>query len=428
MKKIVTGMGNDVLNLELKKYSKYDVLMDDAFCQDIFITNLRKAKSVDVVIISGLLQGQWSLEEFVDKIRKSNNACRIIVVTDEIDLTGRKLLEDYNVLDIFIDATVEIKDIIEAIDREETIKKKYEMISETSSEYNTSSNVVDSKPKGNNLILEKIVQKQEIIAVSGTNGSGKSTFAVNFSKVLSQKSDAKILLIDLDTLSGFIDNIINISRVPSGIELVIDEDKKSGINYATELILKNRFDSNVFDELVIDAGGFDVLTGNTSLHYCQNILNTECYDKILKCAKEKYDFIIIDTSSNIFLDSTKWALTESSRIFFITESNKVSLSKAEQFINTMVNNWGIWKGKMQIVVNKKAKNQYENDVISHVIEGIDVIGEIKVNEENNMSSYEKILEEINYIPKKSIIEKLLGLKKEIFYKDSMNERGVVHAN
>ena len=154
MKKIVTGMGNEVLNLELKKYSKYDVLLDDAFCQDIFITNLRKVKSVDVIIISGLLQGQWSLEEFIDKIRKINNVGRIIIVTDEIDASQRKILEGLDVLDIFIDSSVEINDIIDAIDREENIKKKYEMINEPSSDYDVECKISDNKTnnKGNKRI------------------------------------------------------------------------------------------------------------------------------------------------------------------------------------------------------------------------------------------------------------------------------------
>ena len=47
-------------------------------------------------------------------------------------------------------------------------------------------------------------------------------------------------------------------------------------------------------------------------------MSEECYNKLLTAAKEKYDFIFIDTSSNIFLDSTKWSLQESNRVLFET--------------------------------------------------------------------------------------------------------------
>lgn len=440
MKKIVTAMGNDILNNELKKYSKYDLISNDLFCQDMLVTCLSKCE-VDTIIISGLLQGQWDLEEFVLKIRKENSSARIIIVIDEIDNALRKVLEKSNVLDIFLDSSVEVQDIVDAIDREDPIIKKYEMVSEDIEKYNVTDNVIElqkSNPKKVSdfekkekaekdvpVVLEKMVQKQEVIAISGIPGAGKSTFAVNFCKVLSEKSASKILLIDLDTLNGNIDEILQIDKVPKNIEICLDADKKSGINYVSELIMKNRFNSNVFDELVVNVGGFDVLTGNTSLHYCQNVLNSDCYNELLRCAKEKYDFIIIDTSSNMFLDSTKWALSMATRILFITESNFLSLKKMNQFINIITKTWGVWKQKIEIIVNKKSKTSIEDEVIVEAMDGMKIVGEIKFNEESNANSYGNILMNINYVPKKNIIEKLLDIKKNFFATDNKLERQVI---
>lgn len=441
MKKIVTAMGNEVLNLELKRFTKYDLVADDLFCQDMLITCISKCE-VDTIIISGLLQGQWDLEEFVSKIRNVNSSARIIIVTDAIDQTLKNVLEKSNVLDIFLDSNVEVQDIIEAIDREDPIIKKYAMVNEDIEKYTVidkelaDTKIIDNKSavisekkekilKSTPLIFEKMVQKQEVITISGIPGAGKSTFATNFCKVLSEKSASKILLIDLDTLNGNVDEILKIDKAPKNIEICVDADKKSGINYVSELIMKNRFNANVFDELVINAYGYDVLTGNTSLHYCQNVLNDKCYDELLKCAKERYDFIVIDTSSNVFLDSTKWALSNATRILFVTESNFLSLKKMNQFINIMTKTWGIWKQKIEIVVNKKSKNCIENEVISEALDGIKIVGEIKQNEESNSISYENILENINYVPKKKIIEKLLDIKKSFFAGDTKIEREMI---
>lgn len=377
-----------------------------------------------VLLLVGLLQGRWTLEEFTEKIRKVNISARIIVVTDEIDIATKNILEKNNVLDIFLDSNVEIQNIIDAIDREETVRKKYEMVSDN---IETSYDIgeVEIEP---NIILEKAVQRQEVIAVAGINGAGKSTVAANFCKVLSGKGDCKILLIDMDTLNGNIDEILKIDKVPTNIEIIMDNDKRSGINYASELIMKNRFDSNVFGELVVDASGFDVLTGNTSLHYCQNVLKEEYYDKILKCAKEKYDFIILDTSSNVFLDSTKWSMQVANRILFVVENNYISIKKMQQFINILVNIWGIFKSKIDIVVNKKIKSEIETEIISKITNGHRVVGEIKQNEELNISSYEKILTTINYIPKKSIMERLEELKKNLFSIESKEKEVAYSAN
>ena len=54
----------------------------------------------------------------------------------------RKVLEKSNVLDIFLDSSVEVQDIVDAIDREDPIIKKYEMVSEDIEKYNVTDNVI----------------------------------------------------------------------------------------------------------------------------------------------------------------------------------------------------------------------------------------------------------------------------------------------
>ena len=81
--------------------------------------------------------------------------------------------------------------------------------------------------------------------------------------------------------------------------------------------------------------------------------------------------------------------------------------------------------KIEIIVNKKSKNELELETMSRIMENVKIVGEIKLNEENNYSSYEKILSNINYIPKKNIIEKLTNIK-NIFNK--VDKEVIVHAN
>lgn len=403
MKRILTAMGNPTLNLELKKYTKYELNEDDLYYQEAALDAL-KSQKYDVLLASGLLQGEFEFCEFLSEIRMLNKTIRIIVVVDEITNFFKRQLAEYDVIDVFCDNEVSFEDIIDAIDREEPILKKYEKIKE---EEKTLENVSVVKEEKNEYVA---VQKQEIIAVSGINGAGKTTIAVNFSKVLSKKTNSKILLIDLDTINGNMDEVLDINKVPPNVKLTLDEDKKCGLNYAAELIDKNRFDANVFEELVIKIGSIDVLTGNTSLHYCQNVLNEKHYEKILNCAKEKYDFIVIDTSSNIFLDSTKWTLQNANKIIFVSEPNYLSMKKATQLLNIILKNWGVWKEKIKILVNKESNQTLSADVVEQILQDHQLIGTIKYAEENLECSYTKILEEINYIPKTTIISKILMMK------------------
>ena len=70
-------------------------------------------------------------------------------------------------------------------------------------------------------------------------------------------------------------------------------------------------------------------------------------------------------------------------------------------------------------------------MISKINDGLNVVGEIKLNEQENVLSYEKILATIHYLPKKNILEKLNEIKKSLFVQNSTSElkKGVtIHAN
>lgn len=402
MTKVLTALGNPTVNNELKKYEKYDVIGDDLQYQEaVFDTLLYETP--DVIIISGLLQGQFEFDEFIFEVKKKNISARIIVIVDEIEAETKNLLMAKGIFDIFYDEQITMQDIIDSIDREEPISRERILSEITSEKYVAIENekIVESKIC--------VMQKQEIIVISGINGSGKSTIAANLAKNLAKKTDSKILLIDMDTLNGNIDEILGINKIPENVEILIDEDKKCGINYIADLISKNRFDTNVLEELVIDAGKFDVITGNTSLHSCQNVLNEECYEKIIESAKEIYDFIIIDTSSNIFLDSTKWALKIANRILFVIEDSYISLKKATQMLYVIEELWSIWKGKIQLIINKETRKNLEAETIKRILD-LDLVGEILQNIQDDDNQYENILRTINYIPKLTVADRMKRIK------------------
>ena len=319
MRKILTAMGNDTLNKELMKYSKYDLITEDLFYQEAVLDVIQEEKC-DVLLISSLLQGQLEFYDFISKVHKIDYLMRIIVVAEEIDDFFKRKMNDLGIVDIYLDSNVTFEEILDSIDREEPLLKRMSHINKIESikvsEKEKQKYFSECDVPKTSIVVEEVTQKQEIIVITGINGSGKTTISANFSKTLAKKTSSKILLIDLDTFSGNLDEILDIPKVPSNVELMMDNDKKCGLNYAVELISKNRFDPNVFDELVIHTNEFDVLTGNTSLYYCQNVLNENHYKIILEAAKEKYDFIVIDTSSNIFLDSVKWSLQQASKVFF----------------------------------------------------------------------------------------------------------------
>ena len=423
MRKILTAMGNDTLNKELMKYSKYDLITEDLFYQEAVLDVIQEEKC-DVLLISSLLQGQLEFYDFISKVHKIDYLMRIIVVAEEIDDFFKRKMNDLGIVDIYLDSNVTFEEILDSIDREEPLLKRMSHINKIESikvsEKEKQKYFSECDVPKTSIVVEEVTQKQEIIVITGINGSGKTTISANFSKTLAKKTSSKILLIDLDTFSGNLDEILDIPKVPSNVELMMDNDKKCGLNYAVELISKNRFDPNVFDELVIHTNEFDVLTGNTSLYYCQNVLNENHYKIILEAAKEKYDFIVIDTSSNIFLDSVKWSLQQASKVFFVTENNYISMKKTSQLIEIFTNNWKIRKDKIEILVNKERLSGIDIDVVAKIFSGYKIIGSIKNGEENEENSYTKILENIKYIPKVNFINKIFGGKISVYQSSKLN--------
>ncbi len=402
MKKIVTALGNVVLNNELKKYSKYDVLIEDIYYQEGLIDYIKEHEA-DCIVISSLLQGQFNVVEFVSFIREITLTARIILIVDDISNEDKNLIIAKGVFDILNDNEIEVQDVIDAIDRDDPINYKAEIESRINSIKDEAKENASQTSNVTNIVTT--IQKQEVISVFGTNGSGKSSLIVELVKWLSNKSKSKILLIDLDALNGNLDVLLNVPKEPSNIELVMDDDKKCGINYACDLYMKNRFDTNVLDELVIKCNGFDFLSGNSSLHYCQNVLNEEFYDYLLKCAKEKYDFVFIDVSSNLFVDATRWALKQSSNVLFVTENTNICLKKTLQICDVIFNVWNIYKDKFSLVLNRYSPSEIDEDAFAGICK-MRYAGKIKEDGLNNYEVIEKILANLNYIPKKSLLSKI----------------------
>lgn len=397
MNRIITALGNPVLNNELKRYEKYDVICDDLQYQEA-VFDVLENEQTDTIILSGLLQGQSEFLEFALQVKKKNISSRIIVIVDSIEDEDKNILYSKGIFDIFYDDAVSIENIIDAIDRDEPISKINILNEIKEPKY-------DIKEEREIIKNINVVQKQEVIAVFGISGSGKSTIAANLAKNLVKRTDSKVLLIDLDTLNGNIDEILGINKIPTNVEILIDEDKKCGLNYVADLVKKNRFDTNVLEELVVKCGKLDVITGNTSLHSCQNILDEQCYERLINSAKEKYDFIILDTSSNIFLDSTKWSLQTANRILFVAEDSYVCLKKATQLLDVVEKLWGIWKDKIELVINKVNSENIGKEVIEKIL-NLELISSIKQNNQDLENEYEKILRKINYIPKITIKDRV----------------------
>lgn len=234
------------------------------------------------------------------------------------------------------------------------------------------------KEKENTDINLNQKNNNKIISISGTGGVGKSITTLKIAKYL-EKKNKKILVIDLDYLNKSIGLILGIS----------EKKDITKINKKIDLI-----ETNKKIEIIND----------------------------IKQYKKIYDYILIDTSSEVFLELTEKILNISDINIFLIEPNLLGIKKANTLLDIYTENWRIEKNKIKIIFNKYNKYSIKYEIIKKIFSKFKIIGKIKINEKydliinknnldylliNHKNSYKRIIRKINKKIQKIKGEKIL---------------------
>jgi MinD-like ATPase involved in chromosome partitioning or flagellar assembly/DNA-binding NarL/FixJ family response regulator len=434
MKEVITAVNHPILNQYLKdNHLEFNVEYYDFQHQEKLFESLKRSIP-DVLILNESLPGSLDKYALIEKIRQIDTSFRIIMIVSKKDKEFDSFLSAKGIFDILLNDQAEIIDLVDAIKRENKVKcnTKKEISKEARKEIKTLKKLLNEKPKiiEKQIIMESPpkIQRQQIIVAAGAGSVGKSDFTTQLSVTLARKSQAKILVIDLNTEFPSLDQFFDIPKEPPSVDYFIGNDKTSCLNYMIDNIDKGRLDSSIFDELVIKHKSLDnlhILTGNYSLYLCQNVLNSNYYKVILDKAKSMYDFIFIDTSSNIFLDATQFAATNASNIFFLVEGTYTNLRKSVQVLDLYVKTWDIPKDRIHIVVNKFSDHSLDKSVIKEILADYEYCKEIKYNShhdlflnkniplslnasDKDLEPYLKILKGFNFIEKENLFKRLFS--------------------
>ena len=397
--KIVTATGSEIICNYLTK-NKYNVINDIPY-QEGLIECIKK-QSVNIVILSSDLSGDYDKYIFIEKIREINNNLKIIMIVGEIDNNYKSFLYSRGIFYILTEGKSLLKELINSI---EEIEKN---VSEAALRRGKSEDIKMYKSEAKNT-LKRIyvpkIQRQQIITFVGIGSVGKSTIASYFSKVLVKRTKAKVLLIDFDIVNAGLNRIVGVAKGPQNPGYILSEDKNSSLNYMVDAIDKKNFSTNIFEKYVVKSGivpGLDILTGNRSLYVCKNILSSEYYSIILEHAKALYDYIVIDTSGNIFLDSMQFSLLNSTKVFVVTEGNYIALERCCKLLTDFFNVWGVLDNKVNVVINKYNPKSLDKIIIEEIFKKVRVAGYISFSDK-----YEEMIN--------SNASKLTGNIEEQFY-------------
>lgn len=224
------------------------------------------------------------------------------------------------------------------------------------------------------------------IAITGGFGTGKSVVASTLAKYISEIENRKTLLIDFDILNLSISSIFEFENINPKSEI-----KK--INNNLHILFDIRKKIDISNELYI--------------YKIKELLNK---------LKNDYEFIIIDTSSNLNYKYVKLVLSYADNIIFLVESNLIEIRKATNMLEVLINDWNIEVDKIKLVVNKVNKYELVNSILEELFLEFEIISKLQYEEKYNLFINQNTNYLIDKMGYKNIYEKIRN--KEVIYANS----------
>ncbi len=166
-------------------------------------------------------------------------------------------------------------------------------------------------------VREKAVEKNtKFIAIaSGKGGVGKTNFAVNFSYVLSNDFNKKVLLIDADIGMANVHILVNVT---------------------TKKTLKDILSGEKIEDIIFSTRGFDVLPGFSGIDTINEVEDSTVLRFVhnLNDVSENYDYIVIDTAAGIDNKVISF-IRASSKTYVITTPEPTAVMDAYALIKSM---------------------------------------------------------------------------------------------
>lgn len=402
--KIITAIGNPYINERLRSFKNCQIEGTDIQYQDGIIEVLEEKKDIDLVIISNNLPEEYNFNILINKIKMLKENIEIIVFLKEknedieIFLNSKKIYKIYYLneenYDIFFSKFNENKDNL-SMGIAKEINQFKNLILNNKKDIEIEKNNKLNNIKGINLSkkgrYKKIkckkniydIKENKIIIVTGNFGVGKSIVSSILANVIRLKN-RKVLLIDFDIFNSSINTIFGTKKYPQN------------------------YDKSKFETLIKSVNNnLDIICAQNSFFSENSIIRNDEINEIFENLKEKYEFIIIDTSSNINYKFIKTILSKGDKIIFLVEPNLSEIKKSNKLLEIFLEDFYIDVDKIKIVFNKVNKYQIAEVVLEELFSDFQIIGKINYDEKYNLlinknmcknidkTNYEKIFEVLN---------------------------------
>lgn len=314
---------------------------------------------------------------------------------------------DYIVLDFNLPGDIDIKDLISKVLKQNPLIKIIVVNQLNIKEVYKCFDKYDRNDLLDFLIIDcdirdyyKYKNKGKIITILGASGVGKSVFSINLANCLNCE---KKVIIDFDVLNNSLHYLLGVENYSAKVQAKI---KKNLLNKSYVYEKEQDYIVNSKDFTMKTIYNVDLISGVNLVFDTQSQVTPENIGKIILKLKNYYDIIIIDTSSQCFLEYNKEFMKLSDELIFLSGASLYEVQKAKILLKKYTEDYKIDKNKIYIVFNKCTKSSIDESILRELFKEYKVLGKIKLRDyydyiiNNNKSKQKKINREIKQIEKR----------------------------
>ncbi len=323
---IITALNNQQIVEKLIKNGINVSNENDIQYQEAILDILDKNNNFDILVLSSILQGEYTIYEFINLIKYKNPNLEIIIILEEENNKIENFLISKGINNIFFNNKNTIDDIIKKINEIINIKNNNKNndinLEKTIKQKNIKkTKIFNNKKIKNKLELFKIKNKKnihkktKIISIIGEPKIGKTIFLLIFSLC---KKNKKIL-------------IINSEKNKKNMEIIIAKKFKDFIQWK-KMVYIQTIDSFKNDTNKIE----NWLKSNNKGE--QNMGN--------------YDYVFFEIED---MEKESCFIKKSDEIVLICQANLLGINGCHVFLEKLVHNFKIQKDNIKIIINKYNK-------------------------------------------------------------------------
>lgn len=385
--KIITALANEEINKKIKE-NGLEIIGKDIQYQEAVIQILEINKSVNLLILSSLLQGDLNIYEFINIIKYKFPNLEIIIILEKEDLELRKFIISKGINNIYYNNRTTFDEILEKLKELENKTNKTKINYKTKESKNTEKKQINKIKKYLHIKLKKInkiiffknkkiklEKNKKIIAILGPPKIGKTIFSLIFSLNIKNK---KILIINSDKKKN--------------IKIIIGKKIKKEKNS------KQKWKKNI-DILLIQKDKTtkeNLLTSNQKNRY-NEIISEQFLDE--------YDYIIIDSNN---INEEEIDIKKIDKIILLVEANLLGIDETREILEEIIHKQKYQKDNVKIIFNKHTKTSINKKTLRNLFEDFEILGQVQYDNYYNFITNTNLRFVPNKISKqyKKVIKKL----------------------